>query len=145
MKITVLHGPNLNLLGTRQPEYYGTLSLADIDEKVTARCGHHGVSVACHQYNGEGPLIDAVHQSIEGDGLLINPGAYAHTSLALADALECLQIPIIEVHLSNVHARDAMRHKMLTARAVSGVITGLKANSYLLGVDALVSLMKRSA
>lgn len=136
--ILVLHGPNLNLLGTREPETYGRATLASIDRDLTeqARAGGHDIAIV--QSNAEHVLIDRIHEAA-GDGtdfILINPAAFTHTSLALRDALAAVAIPFIEVHLSNVHARETFRqHSFFSALAV-GVVTGFGADSYRLALDA---------
>ncbi len=137
--IAVLHGPSLNLLGTREPHIYGTTTLAEIDERLVALGASLGVRVECAQRNGEGELIDLVH-GWRGrvDGALVNAAAYTHTSLALRDALTAVQVPFVEVHLSNVHAREPVRqHSMLAAAAV-GVVCGFGAASYEHALRALV-------
>lgn len=132
-KILVLHGPNLNLLGTREPEYYGSQTLADIDDALIEHGALVGIEVLCFQSNAEGELIDRIHAARdEGVGfIVINPAAYTHTSVALRDALAAVDIPFIEVHLSNVHAREPFRHKSYFSDLAVGVITGLGANGYL--------------
>jgi 3-dehydroquinate dehydratase-2 len=132
-KILVLHGPNLNLLGVREPEHYGRQTLADIDQALQEQGRAAGVEVACFQSNAEHALIDRLHAArAEGvEFIIINPAAFTHTSVALRDALAAVAIPFIEVHLSNVHARESFRqHSYFSALAV-GVITGLGANGYL--------------
>ncbi|MDD4882478.1 MAG: type II 3-dehydroquinate dehydratase [Gallionellaceae bacterium] len=132
-KILVLHGPNLNLLGTREPEHYGSQTLAGIDAALKEQGKAVGVAVDCFQSNAEGELIDRIHAArSENVGfIIINPAAYTHTSVALRDALAAVAIPFIEVHLSNVHAREAFRHKSYFSDLAVGVITGLGANGYL--------------
>jgi 3-dehydroquinate dehydratase II len=139
-KILVLNGPNLNLLGTRQPEVYGSTTLAMIE----TACIKHGqaldVDVTCLQSNHEGVLIDAIHDA-KGtqDGLILNAGAFTHTSIALMDAIASVELPLIEVHMSNIHAREAFRHKSYIAPVALGQICGFGAQSYLLALDALAS------
>ena len=137
--ILILHGPNLNLLGTREPEIYGDFTLDDINEELIS-CGRDlGVRVRCFQSNSEGELIDALHDARDwAAGVVFNPGAYAHTSVALRDAVSAIEIPVVEVHLSNVYAREEFRHKSLLAPVCLGKITGFGRRSYLLGLQALV-------
>lgn len=132
-RILVLHGPNLNLLGTREPQHYGSQTLADINAALIEQGAAAGVVVECFQSNGEGELVDRIHAArTENVGyIIINPAAYTHTSVALRDALAAVAIPFIEVHLSNVHAREAFRHKSYFSDLAVGVITGLGANGYL--------------
>lgn len=145
MNIAVLNGPNLNLLGVREPERYGTVSLAEIERRVRARAAPLGVAIdPWIQSNHEGVLVDAV-QALRGaaDGVLINAGAYTHTSLALRDALLAVPVPFVEVHLSNVFAREEPRRHSLLADLAVGVIAGFGADSYLLGLEALVAAIGR--
>jgi 3-dehydroquinate dehydratase II len=143
MKILVLNGPNLNLLGQREPEIYGALTLADIMAQVQARARAMKVAVDWFQSNEEGALVTRIGESRGAyDGLILNPAAYTHTSVALRDALQAVAVPCVEVHLSNIHAREAFRHESLTAAACIGQISGFGATSYLLALDALVSYLK---
>jgi 3-dehydroquinate dehydratase-2 len=130
--ILVLHGPNLNLLGTREPEVYGRTTLDDINRKLTALATENGASLSHFQSNAESALVERVHQA-RGDGtqfIVINPAAYTHTSVALRDALAAVAIPFIEVHLSNVHAREAFRKESFFSDLAVGVIGGLGASGY---------------
>ena len=138
--IWVLHGPNLNLLGSREPEIYGRSTLAEIDAQLIAHGRRHGVTVECFQSNREGALVDRV-QAARGvvNGLVINAAAYSHTSIALRDALVFAEVPAIEVHLSNVARREDFRHRSLLADVCRGTITGLGPVGYQLALDALVS------
>lgn len=137
MTIAVLNGPNLNLLGHRDPEHYGSETLADIEQSV--RQAFPSIEMEWFQSNHEGELIDRIHQIHKGgvDGLVANWGAYTHTSVALRDALELLTLPVVEVHLSNLHRREPFRHTSWTAAASLGIIAGFGADSYRLGVEAV--------
>ncbi len=139
MKILVLHGPSLNLLGTREPEVYGSMTLDDINGKLTELGKELGVEITCRQSNHEGALIDALHEARAwANGVVFNPGAYTHTSLALRDAISAIHIPVIEVHLSNVYAREEFRHTSMISAVCRGKITGLGGMSYALALRALV-------
>jgi 3-dehydroquinate dehydratase-2 len=145
MKFLVLHGPNLNLLGRREPEVYGTLSLEEINESIGRLADELGCSVTFLQSNAEAGLIDAI-QTAPGmfSGILINPAAYTHTSIAIRDALASVGLPFVEVHLSNVYRREEFRHTSLTAPLAVGQICGFGRESYLLGLRALFSHIKKS-
>ena len=139
--ILILHGPNLNLLGTREPGVYGNWTLDDINKALTSNAVELGVQVRCFQSNHEGALIDALHEAREwADGIVFNPGAYTHTSVALRDAISAIEIPVVEVHLSNVYAREPFRHKSLLAPVCLGKIAGFGWRSYLLGLQALADM-----
>jgi len=147
LSIKVVHGPNLNLLGQREPGVYGRATLADIDAALAALGAELGARVTCLQSNHEGALVDAI-QACQGDGtrgLVLNPGAYTHTSIAMRDALLAVALPAVEVHLSNVHAREAFRHHSTIADIVVGRVMGFGPDSYLLGLRGLVAhLVTRS-
>ncbi len=139
MRIAVINGPNLNLLGTREPELYGTATLADIEARLSEVASELGVEVSCSQHNGEGEIIDLIH-GLRGkcDGALVNAGAYAHSSLAIRDALAGIPLAFVEVHLTNIYAREqARRHSVLAESAVA-VVCGFGADSYELALRGLV-------
>ena len=144
MRIGVVHGPNLNLLGQREPDLYGRETLADLDEGLRGLGGELGVEVSVFQANGEGALIDHIHtRAADVDGFLINAGAYTHTSIALRDALIGVERPFVEVHISNVHARERYRHHSYLADRAVGVVVGFGFDSYFLGLRGLVGFLQR--
>ena len=139
-QVLVLHGPNLNLLGEREPDLYGTLTLAQINERVQSEAEGLGVKITIVQSNHEGVLIDELHAAREwAIGGVINPGGLSHTSVSLRDAIAAVEYPVIEVHLSNIYAREHFRRRSLTAAACYGVISGLGWQGYLMGLQAIVS------
>lgn len=141
--IYVLNGPTLNLLGQREPEVYGRTTLAEIGKAVAARAKTHGLDVVFRQSNHEGELVDWIQEArTMGCAIILNGAAYTHTSIAIYDALRSVQVPIIEVHLSNPHAREAFRHHSYVSLVATGVIAGLKDTGYLLAVDAVAALLK---
>jgi len=140
LRIQVIHGPNLNLLGTRAPEVYGTTTLAEIDRELTSRAKARGAVVRCAQSNLEGKLVDVIQRARGwANAIVINPGGYTHTSVAIRDAIEAVALPTVEVHLSNLHAREPFRHESITAAKCIGQICGFGAQSYYLGLDAALS------
>ena len=152
--LLVLHGPNLNLLGRRRPEIYGSRTLADVNDEILRACEHRGFDAIIEQRNGEGELIDLLHRHAVGDptspgrvlGVILNPGAYAHHGYALRDAIESCEAPVIEVHISNIQGRgDEFRTQMVTASVCQGVIMGLGTLSYAVAVDAMRRYVDMSA
>ena len=145
MNILIINGPNLNLLGKRNPGVYGTGSLKELQEFLTSQFPDHNFEF--YQSNVEGELINKVQGAMDDgtDGEVINPGGYSHTSVALRDALEPLEIPKVEVHISNIHAREDFREKSVTGAVMDGIITGFGPNSYVLGIHAIEQLAKQSA
>ena len=144
MRIAVLNGPNLNLLGLREPEIYGTTTLAEVENQLAVVARELGVSVECSQVNGEGAMIDIIH-GLRGrvEGAVVNFGAYSHTSLALRDALVGVDIPYVEVHVTNVYAREPERHHSMLASAAVGVVVGLGTLGYELALRGLVGKLGR--
>lgn len=142
VKVLVLHGPNLNLLGEREPSVYGAMTLAEIDRGIQALARAEGASVDTFQSNHEGAIIDRLHASRgRYDAVVINPGALTHYSFALRDAIASIPEPVIEVHLSNIHARDAFRHTSVVSPVVKGQIAGFGVHSYLLGLRAALAMV----
>jgi 3-dehydroquinate dehydratase-2 len=143
LSILVLHGPNLNLLGLREPQFYGNLTLDDINRLIETEAQALEVKVSCLQSNHEGVLVDAIQAALgQHNGILINAGAYTHTSVAIRDALSAVKIPTVEVHLSNIYQREAFRHHSYIAPIAIGQISGFGADSYRLGLQALVRQIK---
>jgi 3-dehydroquinate dehydratase-2 len=140
--ILLLHGPNLNLLGTREPDVYGALTLAEINERIVTAGAAVGLEVRCLQSNHEGSLVDALQDAQTwAAGVILNPAAYTHTSVALRDAIAAIGIPVVEVHLSNVYAREEFRHKSLVSAVCKGKISGFGWHSYWLGLMALKEIL----
>ena len=143
-KVLVLHGINLNMFGKRDPKQYGTVTLAQIDEEVKAFGRELGLEVECLQTNLEGEMAERIHQAHSDgtDAVVINAGAWTHYSYGIADALAILEVPIVEVHMSHVHAREKFRHLSVFASVVKGAVSGFGVNSYLLGLRAAAALIK---
>jgi 3-dehydroquinate dehydratase II len=143
MKILVLHGPNLNLLGTREPEIYGSLTLGDLNTRLIEFGKELDADLKCFQSNHEGALIDALHEAVLwADGVVFNPGGYTHTSIALRDAISAIKLPVVEVHLSNVYAREEFRHTSTISAVCKGKVVGFGWQSYTLGLKALVGVLE---
>jgi 3-dehydroquinate dehydratase II len=142
--VLVLHGPNMNLLGMREPGIYGTLTMAEIDARMVDLGKELDLEVRCFQSNREGALIDALHDARTwADGVVFNPGGYTHTSVSLRDAISAISIPVIEVHLTNVYSREEFRHTSMVSAVCAGTISGLGIQSYLLGLRALNGMIDR--
>jgi 3-dehydroquinate dehydratase II len=142
MKVLVVHGPNLNLLGTREPEIYGRGTLDDVNASIEKAAAELGCEVDFHQTQREGEIIELLHAGMGRiDGAVLNPGAYAHTSRAIADAVRAVGYPVVEVHLSNIHAREPWRRRSVTAEAAVGIVSGFGAGSYVAALHALRSVL----
>lgn len=143
MRLLVVHGPNLNLLGQRQPQHYGTLTLAELEDRMRQKAHQLGVELVFFQSNHEGELVDVIQrEGAQADGIIINPGALTHYSYALRDALEAVGKPTVEVHLSNIHAREWFRRRSVIADVVMGQVAGLGWRGYLAALEALVSTLR---
>lgn len=144
MKVMVINGPNLNVLGRREAEFYGHTSLDEVNATIKSAASEMGVEVEFFQSNHEGGIVDAIQQAMDtADGIVINPGAYTHYSLAIRDALKGCGLPVIEVHISNIYAREGFRHTSVMAPVVTGQISGLGIDGYVLGVRAVKAIVGR--
>ncbi len=145
MKIAVINGPNLNFLGTREPQIYGSQSLGDLEKEIINYGQEKNIEVECFQSNYEGAMIDFIQKCYhdEVEGLIINPGAYTHYSYALADAIKSIGKPVVEVHISHIHSREDFRKNSVTAASCIGVVEGFGFDSYLIALDALVRQIKK--
>jgi len=142
LKVLVLHGPNLNLLGEREPDVYGSQTLAEINQDLIELGDELSLEVTCCQANGEGELIDIIHEfRNSAEGIILNPGAYTHTSIALRDAIAAVGIPVVEVHLSNIYAREAFRSQSIVAPVCAGSISGFGYYSYAWGLHAIAQIL----
>lgn len=144
-KILIINGPNLNLLGTREPEIYGATTLGEIEADCLAVAQSSGMEASCVQSNSEGAIVDHIQAArSECAGIVINPGAYTHTSVAILDALLASELPVVEIHLSNIHAREAFRNHSYVSKAATGVICGFGADGYAMAITAMARLLKIS-
>ena len=144
-RVAVIHGPNLNMLGIRETEVYGHLNLEQINQRILERAKTLGLEVRITQSNHEGEIIEAIHESLQwADALIINPGAYTHYSIAIRDAITAVRLPTVEVHLSNIHAREKFRRQSVTASVVHGIISGFGVMSYLMALDAVKFILEES-
>jgi 3-dehydroquinate dehydratase-2 len=143
LPIYILNGPNLNLLGTREPEVYGTTTLPQIEQMCAAQAKSHGLSIVFRQSNREGELVDFLQEArTSACGVIINPAGYGHTSIAILDSIQILKIPVIEVHLSNIHRREPYRNHSYVSKGATGIVMGLGAQGYLRAVDAIAHILK---
>jgi 3-dehydroquinate dehydratase-2 len=145
VRIRVIHGPNLNLLGLREPGLYGTDTLEDLNRKIEELAHTLGIEVEVFQSNSEGEIVDLIQQCVgHADALVINPAAYTHYSIAIRDAVAAIRLPVVEVHLSNIHAREEFRHRSVVAPVACGQIAGFGSNSYLLGLQAAKQIVEEA-
>ena len=143
LPIYILNGPNLNLLGHREPEVYGYTTLAEIEKMCAAQAAQYGLSIVFHQSNHEGDIVDQLQEArTSGSAVLINPAGYGHTSIAILDSIQALNIPVIEVHLSNIHKREPYRHLSYVSKGATGIVMGLGAQGYLRAIDAVAEILK---
>ena len=144
MKVLVIHGPNLNLLGSRDPEIYGSASLDDVNQMIETAAKGLEAEAIFHQTAREGEIIELLHAAIgDVDGAILNPAGYSHTSRAIADAVRAVPYPVVEVHLSNIHAREPWRRRSVTAEAADGIVSGFGAGSYIAALHALKGILER--
>ena len=145
LPIYILNGPNLNLLGVREPEVYGTTTLPQIEKMCADQAKRHGLSIVFRQSNREGEIVDHLQEArTSGSSVIINPAGYGHTSIAILDAIQALAIPVIEVHLSNIHRREPYRNHSYVSKGATGIVMGLGAQGYLRAVDAIAEILKVS-
>lgn len=143
-RVAVIHGPNLNMLGLREPEIYGTTNLEMLNKDIKAKAEEINLEIKIMQSNHEGEIVDFLHQNYEKlDGIIINPGGLTHTSVVLRDALASVRLPVIEVHISNIHRREEFRKKSITAAAAVGQITGLGVQGYLLALEGIKEVLRK--
>ena len=143
LPIFILNGPNLNLLGTREPEVYGYTTLAQVEQMCARQAASHGLSVTFRQSNLEGEIVDQIQEARTGAcGLIINPAGYGHTSIAILDSIQMLKVPVIEVHLSNIHRREPYRNHSYVSKGATGIMMGLGAQGYLRAIDAIAEILK---
>lgn len=145
LSILVINGPNLNMLGTRQPEVYGSQSLADVEKICVDKANSMGATATCFQSNHEGAIVDVIQQAKgKHDAIIINPGAYSHTSIAIRDAFSSVELPVWEVHISNIHAREEFRHHSYVSAIAKGVIAGFGIPGYRLAMEAAIENLKNA-
>ena len=143
LPIYILNGPNLNLLGHREPEVYGYTTLAEIEKMCAAQAAQYGLAIVFRQSNYEGEIVDQLQEArTSGSAVLINPAGYGHTSIAILDSIQALKIPVIEVHLSNIHKREPYRHLSYVSKGATGIVMGLGAQGYLRAIDAVAEILK---
>jgi 3-dehydroquinate dehydratase-2 len=141
--ILVLNGPNLNLLGTREPEVYGYTTLAQVEQMCAKQAASHGLSISFRQSNHEGEIVEQIQEARTGGcAVIINPAGYGHTSIAILDSIQMLKVPVIEVHLSNIHRREPYRNHSYVSKAATGIVMGLGAQGYLRAIDAIAEILK---
>jgi 3-dehydroquinate dehydratase-2 len=143
LPIYILNGPNLNLLGTREPEVYGYTTLAQVEQMCAKQAASHGLSISFRQSNHEGEIVEQIQEARTGGcAVIINPAGYGHTSIAILDSIQMLKVPVIEVHLSNIHRREPYRNHSYVSKAATGIVMGLGAQGYLRAIDAIAEILK---